>query len=223
MPKLVATVCLTVVLTAAIASTSSATAGPAMVSRASLIFGQASNLGSISGNGTSYPAHRFTAGVTTVSCATVTGSLGGSFTASVAFMMSYSGCSLVVTGTPVAAATVHSNCSWNFSFSPSVFNNATGGATGGTVAPGCVTSVTSPAVNCQLDFAFATLPGVSAQNIDWTGSNSTASSPWGMKLVASITGWSYSVPSGKSCPGVVSPGSGGYTGTMAVPGVWLSL
>jgi len=221
MRKLIKTAGLAVVLSAMAVSSANATTGRAMFTTTGSMDKVASNLSSHSGNATSYAAHTFQAGGATVSCATAKFTITAVSTTTTHFDPIYQSCQLLVSGTPVAAASVTTPCTWTLSIQNATYNDATGAGTGATVRTNCVSVVHAPAVNCEIDVAAQTAEGISTQSIDASGANTAAATPWGSKIVAAATGLSYTVPAGKSCPGVTSPGTNGaYTGTVAAKDVF---
>jgi hypothetical protein len=58
------------------------------------------------------------------------------------------------------------------------------------------------------------------QNIDGTGANSTAATPWGSKVIAAVSGLTYDAVG--SCL-IAAHGTGSYSGTFAVRNVFGSL
>jgi hypothetical protein len=222
MRKYMTIVGLAVAIAAMAVSSASATTGRAMLTS----HGQhhlGSNTGAISGNSASFAAHTFQAGGATVRCADANFTVTAVSTTTAHFDPSFSGCQLIVSGTPVAAASVTAPCTWTLSLhmTTATYNDLTGAGTGATVVTGCTTIVHAPAVNCELDVAAQAAGSITTQNINNTGDSSTLATPWGSKITSASTGLSYVVPAGKSCPGVTSPGTdGAYAGTAAIPGVW---
>jgi hypothetical protein len=220
MSKLIRASALALALTAVTAASAGATTGPGMVVQNGTA-GTASNTGAISGNGASFVAHTFSAGGGVVSCGDATFNITGVTTTTVTFGPVYSNCRFTVAGTVLGAATVDAPCHWTVHVGSGTFNNSTGAGTGGTVSTGCVTSVTVPAAGCTIHVAQVNgAGGITSQNIDATGANSTAAVPWGSKLVAAVTGLTYTTTG--SCL-IAEHGTGSYTGTVAVRNVFGSL
>ena len=220
MRKFMRTAGLAVAFAAMAVSSASAATGPAMLTSANPI-GVGSNTAAISTvMASNYPAHTFTIGGAIVTCADANFGVTAVTTNTAHVDTSYSGCQLLVSGTPVGAATIDVGCAWTLTFHTAVFDSASGAGTGGSIDTNCNTAVTVPAVNCQINVAAQTRPGISSQNIDTTGANTASLTPWGSKITGSVTGLTYTVPAGKSCPGVAEHGTGNYAGAVAIKNVW---
>jgi hypothetical protein len=220
MSKLIRVSALALALTAMTAASAGATTGPGMVVKNGTA-GTASNTGAISGNGTTYGAHTFSAGGGVVSCGDASFNITTVATSSVTFDPTYSNCRFTVAGTVLGAATVDSPCTWTVNVGSGIFNTGTGAGSGGTVSTGCVTSVTVPAASCTIHVGQVTnAAGITTQNIDAAGANSTAAVPWGSKIVAAVTGLTYTTTG--SCL-IAEHGLGSYAGTVAVRNVYGSL
>jgi hypothetical protein len=219
MRKFIKTAGLAVAFAAMAVSSASATTGPAMLTSTNPI-GTGSNTAAVSGNTASFAAHTFTIGGAVVTCGDANFTITSVTTNTATVDPHYTGCSLLVSGTPVGAATVDIACDWTFTFHHATFTDTTGAGTGGTVDTNCNTAVTVPAVNCQINVAAQTRPGISTQNITSTGASTAVAHPWGSKITGNVTGLTYTVPAGKSCPGVAEHGTGNYVGTVAVRNLW---
>jgi hypothetical protein len=220
MSKFIKTAVLAVAFAAMVASSASAATGPAMLKDASPT-GTASNLAAISGNAAAFPAHTFTATSAQVSCAHADFHILGVTTNTATIKPTYTSCNFLLNGTPLAAATVDTGCHWTLLFHTGVFNSTTGAGTGGS-AFNCATQVTVPAIGCTLDVFAQTRPGISSQNINAAGGNDTSATPWGSKVIANVTGLTYTTTG--SCPGLSEHGNdAAYAGTVAVKNVWGSL
>jgi hypothetical protein len=156
-----------------------------------------------------------------VTCADVTFTITGVTTNTVTFDANFHhNCQFIVSGTPVGSATVDVGCDWSLTLHHAVFDSSTGAGTGGTIDTNCTTAVTVPAVNCQINIYGQTRPGISTQNIDTTGVNTSSAAPWGSKITASLSGLTYTVPAGKTCPGFAEHGTGAYASTVAIKNIW---
>jgi hypothetical protein len=200
-------------------SSAGATTGPGMVATNGAV-GVLSNTGAVSGNSSTYSAHVFTAGGSVVSCADSNFTVVSTTTTTVTLSPSYTGCRFTVAGTVLGSAAIESSCNWTLDFSRMTFNTATGAGSSGTITTGCVTSVTVPASSCTINVAAQTQSGISLQNVDATGANSTAATPWGVKVVAAISGLTYDAVG--SCL-IAAHGTGSYSGTVAGPNIFGSL
>jgi hypothetical protein len=222
MRKFMKTAGLAVAFAAMAVSSASAASGPAMLKTTGTI-GTASNTGAISGNAASYGTHVFTAGAAKVNCEDATFHIRTITTTAATIVPTYSGCALNISGTNVAPATVTTGCDWDLNFGAGTFHTS-GLGTGGTVTTTCTTVVDVPAIGCQLDVFGQTRPGITSQNIDAAGANSASATPWGSKIIASVTGLTYTTTTapGGNCV-IAEHGTGTYAGTVAVHNVWGSL
>jgi hypothetical protein len=218
MRKLVSTVGLAVAFAAMAASSASATSGPAMLTSHSP-FGTASNTAVVAkSEGPNLGAHLFTATSAQVSCSEVDFRVTTVTTNTSTIDPSYSGCTFIVSGTPLGTATVDSACTWDLSFVNAVFNDSTGVGSGGT-ATNCATQVTIPGIGCTLDVFAQTSEGISSQNVDTSGAATTVATPWGSKITATNSGLTYTTTG--SCPGLSEHGKdAAYSGSVYVKDVW---
>jgi hypothetical protein len=222
MRKLVQAVALAVAFTALAASSAGATTGPAMIKSASP-FGTASNTAAISGNGSNFAGPLFGASGATIGCSDVVIRVTTVSTTTITGHGAVTGCIFSISGTPVATATVTAFCTTDFSFTGAIFNNTTGATTSGTLsAANCGATVVTTA-GCTIHGVGQTLGnGISAQNISSTGANDTSATPWGAKLIANVTGITYT--STGSCPGIAEHGSNGSaSGTIVGRNIWGAL
>jgi hypothetical protein len=220
MRKLIKTAGLAVVFAAIAVSSADATTGKATLTSAAPI-GTASNTAAISGNAAGFAAHTFTASGAQVTCADAVFRITSVTLTAATIDPIYSNCRFLVAGTPVGNATVHTPCDWTLTFSHASFTDTTGAGTGGTVTTNCSTTVTVPAVTCTIHVAAQTRAGISSQNIDAAGANSTSTTPWGSKIIASVAGLTYTTTTapGGNCS-IPEHGTGTYAGTVAVRNVW---
>lgn len=200
-----------------------ATTGPAMLTSRSPV-GIASNTAATSGNTASFPGSSYTfPSVAGLGCDDVSFDVTTPVaTDTLALRPTFAGCTVKVAGTVIATGTIDVNCEWTLAFTRATFSTTSGDSSGVTVSIPCQTTVTLPAVGCTLHVA--AVPGtgaISAQNIDGTGANDVSASPWGVKIVASLSGLRYTTTqsAGGNC---VFPATGtlGYDGAVALKNVW---
>jgi hypothetical protein len=178
------------VLAMVTASSAAATTGPAMLGTNGTV-GTGSNTAAISGGGASYGAWTTTSGGAVYSCADVTYRFTAITTGTATVDPTFAGCKLTLSGTVLGTFTIDTPCTWTLSVDTGTFNNTTGAEAGGTLITGCVTQMTIPSMGCTVDIAAQSVEGLSMQNIDATGANSTAAVPWGSKIVAALSGLTY--------------------------------
>jgi hypothetical protein len=218
MRKIISAAAVALGLAALTGAPAGAATGPAMLRDVSPT-GTASNTASVAtSEGANLPAHGFTATSAQISCADVVYRVTSVATTTATVDPSYSGCSFVLNGTPLAPVTVDSRCTWDLSFANATFNSTNGAGTGGTVTT-CPTQMTLPAIGCTIDIAAQTREGISAQNVDTSGANSALATPWGSKITANVSGITYTTTG--SCPGLSAHGNdASYTGSLYVKNVF---
>jgi hypothetical protein len=81
--------------------------------------------------------------------------------------------------------------------------------------------VSVPAAGCTIFIdQVTTAAGISTQNISGVGGNDVSATPWGLKLVAAVTGIHYDTTG--SCL-IANHGTGAYSGTVAVSALFGTL
>jgi hypothetical protein len=198
---------------------SSASADPAMFKSAAPI-GTGSNTSAISGNAAGFGAHTFSASGAQVTCADAVFGIVSVATLTTTIRPIHLSCRYLVAGTPVGAATVHPSCHWDLSFHHANID-LLGHVTDPTMQITCAAQVTVPSVGCTIDIPAQTRSGLSMQNIDAAGANTSSLTPWGSKIVASIPGLTYTTTTtaGGNCA-IPEHGTGTYAGTVAVKNLW---
>lgn len=228
MKKFIKTAGLAVAFAAMAVTSASATVGPAMV-RVDGTPGTGHNTGSLSGNASTYGASSFTAGggAVKVQCGTADFKVTSTTTNTVNFDASYSPggaagpCTFAVSGTVLGTAAIDTTTSWSLLGHHAVFDTSTGATTDVTVT-NSVTKVTVPGIGCTLDVFHQTSRGITIQNIDAAGNNTTVATPWGSKIIASVNNLTYTTTG--SCVGLPEHGTDGfYSGTVAIANVFGSL
>jgi hypothetical protein len=220
MKKFIKTAGLAVAFAAMAVSSASATAGPAMLTSASPL-GTGHNTAAVAGStGVNLPPHTFTAGGARVSCPDADFRVTSVTTNTASVDASYSGgCTFIVGGLTLGAAAVDVNCGWTLSFHNATFTDTTGAGTGGTVVLPCSTTVTVPAIGCVIHVLAQTREGISSQNVDAAGVNSAAPTPWGSKVIANVTGLTYTTNG--ACAGLAEHNNDSvYAGSVYVKNVW---
>ena len=217
--KILKSMVLAMLLAAMAAATASAATGPAMLKTSGTV-GTASNTGATSGNAATYPRHTLGVGAAVMACNDVTFRVTAITTNNTTVDPNIAGCSLLLSGTPVGAATFDTPCDWSLSLANATFVDTTGASTGGTLTTNCTTTVTIPADGCTIHIFAQTREGISAQNITSTGAPTSSPAPWGAAVQLSLSNLTYTA---STCPGMAEHGFLQYAGQVAVRNLWGSL
>jgi hypothetical protein len=127
------------------------------------------------------------------------------------------GCVALVSGTPVAPASVDVNCQWTLTFQTATFTDTTGAGSNVTVDLPCQTTITIEAIGCTIHVLPGRYGHITTQNIDTTGASSTSASPTGVKLTPSIGNLTYTATG--ACQ-IAEHGTATYTGPVYVKNLW---
>jgi hypothetical protein len=191
MTRLVTMLALTLALAATAAASAGATAGPAMLGSASPL-GIASNTAADAGSeGTNLgPGAMTVSGLPGATCSSVQFRITSVTTTTATLDPAFQNCAVFIGGMEVEPVPITTPCDWTVTVQTGGFSNATGHTVAATLRTNCTTALTFD-TGCTVDVLAQTRTGVTLQNVDTVGANSTSATPWGSKVSLNISTLTY--------------------------------